>query len=147
MDVLDIIIIEEMIDMGHNNKKTKQLLSEMVELNEINNKELIFNLDIISITVVLFYVEILLIASFTLEGFVLGSIIALTTMLFFLAMFFVFKIENSVGYYECKECHNRFVPDYFEYMMAPHIMKTRHLKCSKCNKKTWAKKVVTKKNG
>lgn len=54
------------------------------------------------------------------------------------------KFEVDAGYYECKNCHHKFVPTYKEAMFAIHLATTRHLKCSKCHKKSWAKKVMFK---
>ena len=45
---------------------------------------------------------------------------------------------------ECKECHQTFVPTYLQVLFAPHINRTRYMKCPNCGKKSWQKKVVSK---
>ena len=56
------------------------------------------------------------------------------------------KIEQIAGYYECEECHNRYIPSYKSVFFAPHIGRTRCLKCPRCGKKSWHKKVLTTKD-
>lgn len=52
------------------------------------------------------------------------------------------KIEQEAGFYECGHCHNRYVPTYQSVLFARHFGRTRYLKCPKCNKKSWQKKVI-----
>ena len=71
------------------------------------------------------------------------SIISLC-IVFLIPCLYALKLEVSVGYYKCKNCGNEFVSTYFQALMAMHMRTTRHLKCPKCNKKTWCKKVINK---
>ena len=54
------------------------------------------------------------------------------------------KIEQIAGYYECNRCHHKYVPTYMSVFFAMHIGRTRYMKCPKCNKWSWNKKVLTK---
>lgn len=54
------------------------------------------------------------------------------------------KIEQSSGYYECQNCHEKYVPSMKAVYFAPHIGRTRYMKCPYCGKRTWQKKVLTK---
>jgi len=54
------------------------------------------------------------------------------------------KIEQVAGYYECGRCGNRYVPEYKSVVMTMHNGRTRYLKCPKCGKRSWNKKVLTK---
>ena len=78
------------------------------------------------------------------EGFILGTIICVSTVVFLIACFIALKFEVEAGYHECKNCKHRFVPTYKQVLIAPHMATTRYLKCPKCNKRSWAKKVMTK---
>ena len=49
-------------------------------------------------------------------------------------------LSNSNGYFECKNCGNRFRPKDKEFINAPHAHTTRYLTCPKCGKKTWCKR-------
>lgn len=54
------------------------------------------------------------------------------------------KIEQSTGYYECKNCHKRYVPTMKSVYFAPHFGRTRYMKCPHCKKRSWQKKVFVK---
>ena len=65
-------------------------------------------------------------------------------VLFLIPCFYALKLEISVGAYKCKNCGHEFVPTYSEALNAMHAGFTRHLKCPKCGKRTWCKKVINK---
>ena len=66
-------------------------------------------------------------------------------VLFIPACFYALKLEVSVGAYKCKHCAHEMVPTYKQALNAPHFGTTRYMKCPKCGKKSWQKKVLTKK--
>ena len=53
-------------------------------------------------------------------------------------------IEQKAGYYECQNCRHRYVPGYWQANFAPHMGRTRYMKCPECGKRTWQRKVLTK---
>ena len=148
-NILDININElltgERINMKDYNDKTEKLLLDLAKLEEVKNKKLLNNMWILLITVFIFYTSILLLACYTLkEGLLLGIIISLSTIFSLIICFYSLKLEVDAGYYECKKCHHIFTISYFKALMAPHLATTRFVKCPKCNKHIWAKKVMTK---
>ena len=126
-NILDINVNEllngEKINIKDYNKKTDNLLVELAKQDESKNKKLLKAMYTILITNGIFYLMIIILAFNILEdGFLLGSIIFTSTLLFLIAGFIALKFEVDAGYYECKKCHNRYVPDsYFKLMIAPKI--------------------------
>ena len=57
---------------------------------------------------------------------------------------FAIKIEQTAGYYECQHCKHRYVPSLKTMYLAPHMGRTRKMRCPKCGKKSWQKKVISK---
>ena len=51
-------------------------------------------------------------------------------------------IEQKAGYYQCDKCKHKFVPTYAQVAFAIHYGRTRHMKCPKCKKRSYCKKVV-----
>ncbi len=148
-NILDINVHEllngERINMEDYNKKTEELLVEMAAKDEAKNKKLIMNMWVIAITALLFYIGIIILAANTLEeGPVLGTVICASTVLLVIVAFYALKLEVESGYYECRKCHHKHVPNYFVAMICPHINLTRFLKCPKCHKWSWSKKVMRK---
>ncbi len=72
------------------------------------------------------------------------ALIACAGMIIFAICFISVGIEQKAGYYECQQCHHRYVPTYMQVNLAPHIGRTRYMKCPECGKKNWHKKVLTK---
>jgi len=54
------------------------------------------------------------------------------------------KIEQTAGYYECPECGERYVPSMWAVFIAPHFGRTRKMKCPRCGKRAYQKKVLTR---
>ena len=53
------------------------------------------------------------------------------------------KIEQVAGYYKCSKCGHEEIPDsYLKVFFAPHIGRTRYMKCTKCDKYAWHKKIL-----
>ena len=57
---------------------------------------------------------------------------------------FAMRIEQIAGYYECKYCKHKYVPTYNAIGFAPHMGRTRYMRCPECGKKSWQKKVISK---
>jgi len=133
----------EKIHMKDYEMKTEELLLELARQEELKNKKLMTSMWILLVTDLLFYFGVLFLACFTLEeGVILGTIICVSTMLFVLVAFYALKIEVDAGYYECKNCHHKYIPNYLTAMIAPHVHTTRYMKCPNCQKRSWAKKVM-----
>lgn len=117
----------------------------MTKKKEKNNKDLMISYWIILISSLIIYLGIVMISINKLEeGMLLGTIICVSTISFIIMCLILLKFEVGIGYHECKNCHHRFVPKYKTALLAPHIFTTRYLKCPKCHKKSWAKKVFSK---
>lgn len=51
-------------------------------------------------------------------------------------------IEQKAGFYHCKKCNHKYVPKFKSVLFAPHINRTRYMKCPNCKQKSWQKKVT-----
>ena len=117
----------------------------MTKREEEQNKKLLFAMYTIMIISMIFYFSLIFIAGYLLpEGPKQLILIITSTIVFMIAVFIALKLEVDAGYYECKNCHHKFVPTYKEVLWAMHMGTTRYLKCPECNKKSWSKKVVSK---
>lgn len=63
-------------------------------------------------------------------------------VLFVPGIAFGLYIEQKAGFYECQKCHHKFVPSYSQVLWAPHIGRSRKMKCPHCSEKSYCKKVV-----
>ena len=148
-EILGITVNEllngEKISMENNNQKNEQLLLDMAKELEKKNKTIwssMWAIMIISITVL---IAGIFIAAFLIpEGVWQLVTILCVCVVFLIPCFYALKLEVSVGAYKCKNCGHEIVPTYKEAMNAMHRGTTRHLKCPKCNQRTWCKKVLKK---
>ena len=87
----------------------------------------------------------LLIAAFVIpEGVWQLVAILCICAVFFAPCFYALKLEVKVGAYKCKKCGQEIMPTYTQALNAMHFGTTRYLKCPKCNKRSWCKKVIKK---
>ena len=136
----------EKINMKDYENKTDELLVELAKQEELKNKKMIMDMYVLCIITVIFYIGITLLAAYTLgEGTLFGIIVFISTAILVIVALYAFKLELEAGYYECRNCHHRYVPNsYLKVMLSPHLNTTRYLKCPKCGKRSWSKKVMSK---
>lgn len=53
-------------------------------------------------------------------------------------------LDRDAGAFECPECHERFVPEMGAYIMGPHTITKRKLRCPKCGAVKYCRHVLTK---
>ena len=135
----------EEISMENSNQKNEQLLLDMAKELEQKNKTIwssMWAIMIVSMTAL--FAGIMISAFLIPEGvWQLVTILGIC-IVFLVPCFYALKLEVSVGAYKCQNCGYEIVPTYKEVMMAMHRGFTRYLKCPKCNKRTWCKKVLKK---
>ena len=61
---------------------------------------------------------------------------------FLAGMLYSLKIEQTAGYYKCAACEHKYVPTYKMVFLAPHIGRTRYMRCPECGQRTWNKKAL-----
>ena len=135
----------EKVTMENNQQKNEQLLLEMAKEIERKNKTIWSAMWIIMIVSILaLFAGIFAAAFFVPEGPWQLVVILAVVVVFLIPCFYALKLEVSVGAYKCKNCGAEVVPTYKEALGAMHMGTTRYLKCPKCNKRTWCKKVIRK---
>ena len=148
-DILCISVNEllsgEKIIMENSNQKNEQLLLYMAKELEQKNKTVWKSMWVIMIISMTALFAGILIAAFLIPEGVWQLVTILgVCIVFLIPCFYALKLEVSVGAYKCKNCGHKIVPTYSEALWAMHRGTTRYLKCPKCNKRTWCKKVLKK---
>ena len=135
----------EKIIMENANRQNEQLLLDMAKELERKNKTIWSAMcTIMAVCIAALFAGLFICAFVIPEGvWQLVGIIG-CCVVFLIPCFYALKLEVSVGAYKCKNCGNEIVPTYSEALMAMHKGFTRHLKCPKCGKRTWCKKVIKK---
>ncbi len=133
----------EMMNMENKNEKQEQLLLDMAKEVEQKNKIIWTSMWVImGVSMTALLAGIFISAFLIPEGIWQLIIILGICILFLIPCFYALKLEVSVGAYKCKNCGYEIVPTYSEALWAMHRGTTRYLKCPKCNKRTWCKKII-----
>lgn len=150
-EILNISVNElltgEEIEMEKYDKQVEQNLIEMVKQKEESDKRLL-NIEIVLMAIsITFFIAIIAIVSFVDMPLWAKIVISIGGFIQLLASTLIcFRIEQKAGYYECQECHHRYVPTFFRSSIAPHMGRTKYMKCPKCGKKSWQRKIISKKD-
>ena len=135
---------EKIATENYENKAESTLL-ELQTAKQKSDKRLLCVEIVICVVSLLFFLTIMF-SSIMLckQGYVA---IGITTMVigfivFIVAMSFAIYIEQVAGFYVCKHCNHKYVPNYFQVYMAMHNGRTRFMKCPKCKKWSWNKKTI-----
>ena len=131
--------------MNEYNKKSESNLLEMKKKKEEADKRLLTMEIIMGAITMIMYLGLVMIASYVeMSDNARLLIIIPSTVLVLIMCFIALRIEQVSGYYECRKCHHKYVPTYSSVLLAMHIARTRYMKCPKCNKRSWNKKVISK---
>lgn len=132
------------IEMENYKEIAEQNLLEMKKQEEQSNRVLLQMEIAIGVVGVAGMLALLLAANYTEQLWLRIVCIVAGIVLFLVSANCGLYIEQRAGYYECGECHERYVPSFFKLFFAPHIGRTRQMRCPHCGKRSWQKKVLTK---
>ena len=135
----------EVVSMENYNKEMENKLLEMVKEKEEADKRLLGLEIFIGITSVIVLLALIMIAAFVeMEVWLRVGLIVFGFVLFVAGCFYALRIEQVAGYYECRHCNHRYVPTFKSVNLAMHMGRTRYMRCPKCGKMSWQRKVIEK---
>lgn len=139
------LLCGEMIEMKEYNNKSEELLLKMTQEKQKRDKEFL-NMEIfIGILVSIILISCVFVASFVnIPNWSRIGLIIIGLIPFIIGVGYAIKIEQVAGYYECRNCHFKYIPTYKSVFFSMHSGRTRYMKCPKCGEKTWNKKVISK---
>ena len=148
-DILKITVNDllngEVVSMENYNKDMEKTLIELVKQKEETDKRLLRIEIVLGIVAILPLIASAIIASVVpMAEWKAGLLVGLCLIPLLIATPFALKIEQKAGYYECQKCGHRYIPKYISVFFAMHVQRTRYMKCPKCNKWSWQKKVISK---
>ena len=135
----------EMINMNENDKKYDEIILAMKKEQEDSTKRLLSMEIVIGVLISIVFFALIFIASFVeMEDWLRITLIMTGFIPFIIMIPFAIRIEQKAGYYECEHCHHKYVPTFSSVLWAMHVNRTRYMKCPKCGKRSWQKKVISK---
>lgn len=135
----------EVIKMENYNLKAEENLLEMKKQKEEADRKMLKLEGVIGYISSITFLILIFVASYIeMLSIVRILLIIFGSIIFTIGIVNAIKIEQTAGYYECDKCHYKYIPSYNSVLFSMHYGRTRYMKCPKCNKKSWNKKVLTK---
>lgn len=139
----------EKIEKDSYSKKAEKLLLELTNQKEESDKRFLnFEIIVGVVTFVFSFLVIFIVAYLEHTNVIKESdslLIVIPIIIFMLVMCCVLlRVEQVAGYFECGKCHHKYVPTFSSVFFAMHVNRTRYMKCPKCSKWSWNKKVLKK---
>ena len=139
------LLCGEVVSVEKYNEKAEKALLEMVKKEEMQNKKLMMYENVIGFGSTISFLIQVLVAVFFVKNTTAQILLFILAFAFLIVgVSFALKIKAETGYYECQKCHNKYVPKYSSVYFAMHLGTTRYMKCPKCGKRSWQKKVMSK---
>ena len=134
----------EVVSMENYNKELENNLLEMVKQKEEADKRLLKIEIILGIISILPLLAVTVVVAVIPMEETMAAVIELMSLIpLLIATPFALKIEQKAGYYKCQKCGHRHIPKYSSVFWSMHIHRMRYMRCPKCCKKSWQKKVLS----
>lgn len=148
-EILKITVNEllsgERLDMENYKEKAEENLLQLQKQEELNNKKLLSLEVVIGYISSISFMVLIFAASFAVTSSVWRIVMILIAAgIFVIGMLYCLRLEHDAGYYECPNCGKKYVPSMKAVIMAPHMGRSRRMKCPYCGKRGFHKKVLTK---
>ena len=139
------LLTGEIVTMENYDKEKENTLIEIVKEKQQADKMLLRLETVVGISCIIVMLTLCMIASFVqMEDWLRIVLIIIGLFPILIALPFLIRIEQTAGYYECQNCKHKYIPQYKSVFMAMHMGRTRYMRCPKCGKCTWQKKVISK---
>ena len=137
------LLCGENIEMEQKDEQLNELIFQMAKNEERYHKRLRHSAYVIVATGLAALICLMTLISLLIPecGFQYFLIIV-SVILFIIPCIIALKFKVETGYYECKNCQHMFVPDYKGIALLMQTPNRRLLKCTKCGKWTWCKKLT-----
>ena len=114
----------------------------MENKKEFNEWLLRLEVFLMSLSLTLFMIVIFVTRLPLMQLWIQICLLTSVTILLLTSVCYALKIEQIAGYYQCKKCNHKYVPTYKSVFLAPHIGRTRYMRCPECGQKAWHKKTL-----
>jgi transcriptional regulator with XRE-family HTH domain len=146
INVNELLSAKKIMEEKYNERAEENLLEMRREIETQNKRILTLNKIIINLAIIIFVVIGLAATFIEMSMLIRNIIFAVDLVMLILVGFFTLNILQKTGYYECQGCKHQYIPDYTQMFFGlSGITNTNwRMKCPKCKKKCWHKKVLIK---
>lgn len=135
----------ERLEMEHYRDMAEENLLQLKKAEELSNKKLLSLEVVIGYISVISFMVLIFAASFAVTSHIWQIVMILVAIaIFIIGVIYCLRLEQNAGYYECPNCGKRYVPTIKAVIIAPHVGRSRKMRCPYCGKRGYHKKVLTK---
>ena len=139
------LLTGEVVKMDDYNKEMEKNLLEAVKQKEQADKYLLRLEIVMGVLCMAVLLASCAVAAYAdIEEWLRITLILIGLVPILIATPFMLRIEQKAGYYQCSKCGHKHVPAYKSVLWAMHMGRTRYMKCPRCGKCSWQKKVLTR---
>lgn len=125
-------------------KKAEENMMNLVKEAQESRKKIILSAMVAGLALVAAMPLFLISGMLDTETWLRGVLIGIGAVVIIAGIAIACVLDRDAGAFECPECHERFVPDMRAYVMGPHTITKRKLRCPKCGSNRYCKHVLTK---
>lgn len=125
-------------------KKAEENMMNLVKEAQESRKKIILSALVAALAILAALPLIVVAGALEMETWLRCLLIGIGLVVVVLGIIIACILDRDAGAFECPECHERFVPEMGAYIMGPHTITKRKLRCPKCGAVKYCRHVLTK---
>ncbi len=125
-------------------KKAEENMMNLVKEAQESRKKIILSALVAALAILAALPLVVVVGALEMETWLRCLLIGIGLVVVVLGIIIACVLDRDAGAFECPECHERFVPEMGAYIMGPHTITKRKLRCPKCGAVKYCRHVLTK---
>lgn len=138
------LLIGERISENDYRQKAEETMMNLVKEAQESKKKIILSAMIAALVIVAAVPLFIISSAFIMKIWQRFILIGIGLFIIITGIAIACILDRDAGAFECPECHERFVPEMQAYIMGPHTLTRRKLRCPNCGSVQYCKHVLTK---
>lgn len=125
-------------------KKAEENMMNLVKEAQESRKKIILSALVAALAILAALPLVVVAGALEMETWLRCLLIGIGLVVVVLGIIIACVLDRDAGAFECPECHEWFVPEMGAYIMGPHTITKRKLRCPKCGAVKYCRHVLTK---
>lgn len=141
--VNELLTGERVAETDYKMKAEENMMNLVKEAQE-SRKKIILSALVAALAILAALPLVIVAGALEMETWLRCLLIGIGLVVVVLGIIIACVLDRDAGAFECPECHERFVPEMGAYIMGPHTITKRKLRCPKCGAVKYCRHVLTK---
>ena len=125
-------------------KKAEENMMNLVKEAQESRKKIILSALVAALAILAALPLVVVAGALEMETWLRCLLIGIGLVVVVLGIIIACILDRDAGAFECPACHERFVPEMSAYIMGPHTITKRKLRCPNCGAVKYCRHVLTK---